>query len=140
MSKRYDIKPVKIDTRRDELMVNRFGAIGFGGNSGFQAINLAVQFGCAKIVLVGFDMHDRDGLHWHGEHDGGLNNPTGKSLARWRAALDAQAETLRRLGVTVLNASQGSALTAFPKVPLDEALQDAHGPHYADARKEALAG
>lgn len=140
MGKRYDIKPIKIDTRRDEFMVYRFGAIGFGGNSGFQAINLAVQFGCAKIVLVGFDMHDRNGLHWHGDHAGSLNNPTGKSLARWRAALDAQADALKRMGVAVLNTSKGSALTAFPKVPLDEALQETHGPHHADARQEALAG
>lgn len=103
-------------------MVHKFGAIGSGGNSGFQALNLAVQFGCRSVVLAGYDMHDRAGIHWHGKHDGNLRNPTRTSLARWRGVFDSQAEALRRMGVTVLNASPDSALTAFPKMTFKAAL------------------
>lgn len=141
LANHYDIKAVRTDNRRDEFMVYRFGTIGFGGNSGFQAVNLAVQFGCRTIVLVGYDMHNRNGLHWHGEHGANLNNPTAKSFARWRQAIDAQAAALERMGVRVINASLDSALTAFPKMTLSAALKaaevSADDAGYADAREEA---
>lgn len=125
LSSKFDIKPIRTDLRREEIMVHRFGTIGFGGNSGFQAINLAVQFGCRTIILVGYDMHDRAGLHWHGEHGCNLNNPSAKSLSRWRQAIDAQGIALKRMGVRVINASPDSALTAFPKMTLGAALKAA---------------
>ncbi len=128
--------------RRDEIVVHQFGKVGYGGNSGFQALNLAVQFGCRTIILVGFDMHDRDGIHWHGKHDRGLRNPTTRSLSRWRGVLDAQAEPLKRMGVTVINASMISALEAFPKMTFVDAMRVAeekpHGVGYADKGQEAL--
>ncbi|MFN4176430.1 hypothetical protein [Phenylobacterium sp.] len=96
--------------------------LGFGGNSGFHAVNLAVQLGVRRIVLVGFDMSLADGVHWHGAHDARLNNPTAQSLARWAGVLDRQALRLAQLGVEVLNASPVSALAAYPKVSLEDAL------------------
>lgn len=73
-------------------------------------------------MLVGYDLSLDQGVHWHGRHGGRLNNPTQRACARWRAIIDAQAPLLASLGVTVLNASPVSALAAFPKVPLEEAL------------------
>lgn len=104
-------------------MTAQAGVIGGGGNSGFQAVNLAAQFGVREIILVGFDMHLGDGVHWHGRHPPGLNNPRASTVARWRERLDAQAARLARLGITVLNASPTSALTAFPKTTLEAALR-----------------
>lgn len=66
-------------------------------------------------------MHVGAGAHWHGKHHG-MSNPNSINTARWRVKLDAQAPRLRSLGVTVLNASPNSALTAFPKMTLAEAL------------------
>ncbi|HCZ48509.1 MAG TPA: hypothetical protein DCZ11_05850, partial [Gammaproteobacteria bacterium] len=43
-----------------------------GGNSGYQALNLAVLLGAERVILLGYDMH---GGHWHGRHGGRLNNP-----------------------------------------------------------------
>lgn len=126
---KWDVYAIRIDTRRDEIVVNEFGKVGYGGNSGFHALNLAVQFGCRTIILVGFDMHDRAGIHWHGKHEGGLRNPTTTSLARWRGVLDSQAEPLRRMGVRVLNASTISALTAYPKMDFSAALAAAEAPY-----------
>jgi hypothetical protein len=140
---KWDVRPVKVDSRRDEILVHKFGVVGSSGNSGFQALNLAVQFGCRTVILLGYDMHDQAGIHWHGKHDAALRNPTKSSLARWRAVLDSQAEPLQQMGVTVLNASSHSALTAYPKMTFADAMRVAeestHGTCFADARKEAFA-
>jgi hypothetical protein len=53
------------------------GVVGGGGNSGFQAVNLAAQFGASRIILIGFDMTDRGGKHWYGRNHWPMsNNPT----------------------------------------------------------------
>lgn len=104
------------------ILADAAGEIGWAGNSGFHAVNLAVQFGVRKIALVGFDMRVDLGLHWHGEHRHGLNNPAAAKVARWRRILDAAADTLAALGVAVVNCSDVSALTAYPKTSLEEAL------------------
>lgn len=119
---RHGLRVVWPDANRNELLLERAGWIGYGGNSGFQALNLALQFGAMRLVLVGFDLTLAAGVHWHGKHEGGLNNPSAESLARWARTLDRQAPMLEALGIEVLNASPASALTAFPKVPLEDAL------------------
>lgn len=96
------------------------GEVGWGGNSGFHAVNLAAQFGAARIVLVGFDMHVAGGVHWHGRHPRGLNNPDARNTARWRRLMDAAAPDLAARGIEVLNASPTSALTAYAKVHFDD--------------------
>jgi hypothetical protein len=104
------------------------GEIGWGGNGGFHAINLAIQWGAKRVVLLGIDCSLEGGVHWHGRHGYGLNNPKVASVEKWRTRLDAQAPVLRRMGIEVVIGSPGSALTAYPKVDLWEAL---HG-HSAD--------
>jgi hypothetical protein len=117
------LRQVGIARGRDEILVGLPGILGDGGNSGFQAINLAVQCGATKLILVGFDMRLDRGIHWHGRHCGGLNNPNGANIARWRFIIDGSAPRLAELGVSVINASAVSALEAFPKMSLTEALQ-----------------
>jgi len=113
---------IKVEARMRVMLFDRFGEIGAGGNSGFQAVNLAAQAGASRIVLVGFDLSLARGVHWHGKHGGGLNNPSALNMARWRADLDAAAPMLSALGVEVLNASPHSSLTAFEKRPLEDCL------------------
>lgn len=96
------------------------GTLATGGNSGFQAVNLALQFGAKRIALVGFDM---GGQHWHGPHPRGLRNPTDSSFARWRKAMDAAEPSLADFGAVVVNASPTSALTAYPKRDWKEAVE-----------------
>lgn len=95
---------------------------GSGANSGFQALNLAAQFGATRILLVGYDMRLDRGVHWHGLHGAGLRNPTKGGLDRWRQALDLAAPSFAAAGIEVLNCSPVSALTAYPKVDFREAL------------------
>jgi len=117
-----DVKPISVVRNDDSLRFERFGEVGWGGNSGFHAINLAVQFGAKRIVLVGYDMRLDGGIHWHGRHGNGLHNPSNSNVARWRRVIDEAAPLLTRLGVEVVNTSPVSALTAYPKMTLEAAL------------------
>lgn len=98
------------------------GCVNSGGNSGYQAVNLAFHFGARQIVLLGFDMHRNGGGHWHGEHEGMLSAPV-SHIEVWKREFDALAFDLRTEGVGVVNATDGSALTCFPRMGLAEALR-----------------
>lgn len=116
------IKRVTCDRNSDAPMLSKFGVIGWGGNSGFHAVNLAAQFGVSKLILVGYDMRVDMGLHWHGKHAKGLNNPMAKNVERWRKAVDGCAPVLAALGVQTINCSPVSTLVNYPKMTLEDAL------------------
>lgn len=107
----------------NDMVLGRPGVIGTGGSSGFQALNLAVQFGSRSIALVGFDARVDGGTHWHGDHVRGLNNPTEATAAMWALHLDRAALRLSAAGVDVVNCSSTSALTAYPKTGLGRWLK-----------------
>jgi hypothetical protein len=118
-----DIRQITVDKRSNELLLT-IGHVGAGGNSGFQALNLAVQFGASPILLIGCDMRVDLGEHWHPRHYPPLSNPhPNDNLPRWRAAFDGAAGVLKGLGVTVINCSSVSLLKAYPKMTVQEALQ-----------------
>jgi hypothetical protein len=121
-----DIEILKIpDPSSDRLALTTPGSVGSGGNSGFQALNLAVQFGARRVLLIGFDMTDRYGVHWYGRANGnGRSNPAEWNFKRWRAGFDTASVQLKTAGVQVLNASDLSALTCFPKVTLEQVLHE----------------
>jgi hypothetical protein len=98
----------------------RQDVIHYGHNSGFQALNLAILLGAARIVLVGFDMRIVDGRrHFHGDHPHPLINADPR---RFVPHFERAAASLP-VGVEILNATPGSALTCFPAADLDEALR-----------------
>ncbi|KFB10339.1 hypothetical protein [Nitratireductor basaltis] len=113
-----------VDCRKpdDRLVLEPINTVGWGGNSGFHALNLAVQFGCRKIILVGYDMNLLGGLHWHGAHPEGLNNPKAGNVERWRRAVDNAWKVIEPLGIQVINCSPVSSLRNYPKMKLHEAL------------------
>ncbi len=97
------------------LEFDSVGTLGGGGNSGFQALNLAIQLGARDILLVGFDMCDRGGTHWYGRNNwAGANNPTDENFRRWLPPFERAAPILQKRGVQVFNASSRSALKCFP--------------------------
>jgi hypothetical protein len=114
---------LKLIRSKRTLLVDEPGTVGLLGNSGSYALNLAVQFKCKKIILCGFDFHINNGMHWHGKHVKGLNNPLAVRLEHWRKLLDHEAGTLQKLGVEVINASKISALQKYPKISLGETLE-----------------
>lgn len=113
---------VEIKRHIQSLRFDEKGRVGWGWNSGFHAINLAAQFGIAKMILVGFDMRVDRGRHFFGDHPYTSNNPSEKNVARWAKHLDSQAPVLAERGIEVVNCSPVSAVTAFPKMTLEQAL------------------
>lgn len=98
------------------------GTVHGGGNSGYQAINLAYLLGARRLVLVGFDMQPTGGaLHWFGRHpvpelDRRL------PFAHWIGQFGDLARDLAREGVDVVNATRETALTQFRRATLAAAL------------------
>ena len=93
-----------------------------GRNSGFSAIGFAVTHLHAKrILLLGFDMQPVDGRHhWHDPHNAGDPHP---SYTRCIELFNTLTEPLTSRGVTVLNCSPSSAISAFPKRTLRGVLE-----------------
>lgn len=109
------------DNTLDRLLLDEPGVIGSGRNSGFQALNIALQFGARRILLVGFDMA---GEHFYGRNNWAMaRNPDEYNFQKWRAAFSLAARDLQQMGIEVVNVSTQSALKCFPKMPLDRALQ-----------------
>lgn len=108
------------DPRRSTIILEPEGLIGSGGNSGFQALNIAAQTGTSRIVMVGFDMTTGLGYHWHGDHK--ARNPEETDTARWAMILDEQAAVFKSAGIEVFNCSPISALQNYPKVRLSTGL------------------
>ena len=123
-AKRYGLKSVDLiaetDTDMDKFSMERKGLIARGGNSAFQLVNLVTQFGAKKQIWIGFDFV---GDHWHSRHKPPLRNPRPQTLQKWAERFDKQKPLLDALGVSVINASDVSALQAYPKATLCHALK-----------------
>ena len=120
-----DVTKVRLKARA-QILTGEIGTIGCGlrsggGHSGFQAINLAIQFGARRVLLVGFDMTLENGAHWSNDYRG-VAQPDAARVESWRVALDACAGQFRDLGIDVVNCTMASALKAYPKMRLNEAL------------------
>ncbi len=90
-----------------------------GFNSGYQAINLAVHLGAAKIVLLGFDCwRGPDGHNWFGPHPTHIESPYPVFLQ----AFNTIVAPLKAAGVDVVNCSPTTMLRAFPRADLRDVL------------------
>jgi uncharacterized Rossmann fold enzyme len=88
-----------------------------GGNSGYQAINLAYHLGAERVILLGYDMHCHSGQsHWFGDHpkDFASNTQYERFIKRFRTIKPAD------YGIEILNCSRVTALDAFPRYSLDD--------------------
>ena len=95
--------------------------IHYGNNSGFQAMNLALLFGVARIVLVGFNMQPiGDRAHFFGDHPRPI-----RRNAKYLSYVPFFTIAARGLppGVTIINATPHSALRCFRFQPLEIALE-----------------
>jgi hypothetical protein len=94
--------------------------IHYGMNSGFQSVNLTILLGVVRVVLVGFDMRTSGGKrHFFGDHPRPLHNSG--QYATFISNFDRAARMMHP-GVSIVNATPGSALKCFPMVPLADAL------------------
>ena len=108
------------NTGRDGLETKPTG-IRTGRNSGYQAINLAVHLGAKRIVLLGYDMRFQGKKsHWHGGHPVEIRDTVFENSML--PCFPSLVKPLAKLGVEVLNATPGSALTVFPMVELENVI------------------
>ncbi len=91
-----------------------------GGHGGYQAINLAVHYRPRRIVLLGYDMQaSADGRnHFFGEHPDGSHVNYDAHLGAYYTLI----KPLAKLNIEIVNASRISAINAFPRVSLADAL------------------
>lgn len=112
-----------VERVRGHGLCREAGQVSTGGNSGYQAVNLAWHFGMRQGILLGFDMHRKDGAHWHGDHKPGMLNAPPQHIRTWVREFALLATDLNIDGVRIINSTPGSALTCFPCIKLEEALQ-----------------
>lgn len=86
-----------------------------GGNSGYQAVHVAIHTGASRILLLGFDMH---GTHFFGPHQEPLRNTHPSSYPKWISRFKQLA-----IHADIVNCTPGSALTTVRCMSLDEALE-----------------
>lgn len=98
-------------------MKNRY-AVRTGGNSGYQAVNLAAQMGARNIFLLGYDMKATDGKsHFWGNYE--KRTPGQNNFKEWIKNFKTIAEPLVKSGVRVVNCNPDSALKVFKKTKLE---------------------
>lgn len=91
---------------------DRTDRIRTGGNSGYQALHIAIQLGASTIILLGYDMHANEGpSHWFGEHPNG-KQPDDR-YTKWIKEFSALREEADRRDIEIINATPGSALKCF---------------------------
>ena len=93
-----------------------------GRTSGYQAINLAALAGALRIILLGYDGRvGQDGrAHWFGDHP---ERESPLMIQTLSAKLAYIAAPLKARGIQVINASPGTAIECFSKLPLNKALE-----------------
>jgi hypothetical protein len=106
------------NTGRDGLELKPTG-LKTGCNSGYQAVNLAVHLGAARIILLGYDMQPHGGRHHHHPEHPQKSTPP---YAVWVCHFATLAAALKKHGIDVVNCSRRTALTCFPKDSLAHAL------------------
>lgn len=96
-----------------------------GGNSAYQGMHCLIHAGVKGIILCGVDMRngERGERHWFGDHDGNLGQVDVNFARDMAPHFETLKPELEKRSIEVLNTSLNSALTAFPKMSLERALQ-----------------
>lgn len=114
-----DVKVCPYDKRARGLSRVK-GSIAWGGNSGYCAIGLAVQFGAKRIMLLGYDQQDDGRGHWHGDHPDAIRKDFNWPM--WHQRFAEMAKDAVRMGIDIVNCSRETALTCFPRARLEDVL------------------
>lgn len=121
-AREFEIALALIDKRSEIILTADNDLLGWGGNGGLQALNIAVKAGCRRAILVGIDARLDRGSHCHGDHPQPLANPREHTVKKWLEAFNGSASVLAAAGVDVINCSPISSITAFPRMSLEDAL------------------
>ena len=91
------------------------------GNSGAQALQIAIKAGAARVLLAGFDFTRDFGAHWHGDHPAGLKVTEEHTFEQWIRRIEQVAPKMKaRADIVTVTPSR---LTCFRAGALSEELQ-----------------
>jgi hypothetical protein len=93
-----------------------------GYSSGYGALNVAVHKRARKIVLLGFDYRGKGDVHYCPERYAHLYRHH-QNWERWGQHFSTMMPQLAKRGVEVICATPESAITAFPRVTIEEGLR-----------------
>lgn len=119
------VKFLQMNPRKKQgITFNPPGVISWNFNSGGAAINLAVQFGAKRIILLGFDMNldANNNQHWHKEYTSPLSSVK-DSMHQHLKGFPVMAEDIKGTGIEIINCSPNSAIQCFPKANIWEVLK-----------------
>lgn len=105
--------PSFVVTERGEVAMQRTSLTG--------AMNLAVHFGCSRLVLLGADQQAAPDGRTHHHEDHPIATVEG-CWDRQLVELKNAADTLKDLGVEVINTSPRSRINWWPQRSIDEVL------------------
>ena len=117
------LRPVTVLRRAGQIGVELEdrGALRSGGHSGYAGINLAAHLvgPGSRILLLGYDLQATGGQHhWFGDHP----DKSHPRYDHWPPIYQTALAPLAAANITLINCSRETAITAVPRVPLDEAL------------------
>lgn len=96
--------------------------IHFGGNSGFQLLNLVILAGAKNIGLLGYDMqvdrNDPSKEHFFGNHPKGFSSPR-TCFGYWIRQFNIAAGQLSNANIRIVNLTRDTALTCFPRMTIE---------------------
>jgi hypothetical protein len=105
--------------------------VSWNNNSGSAAINIAVNAGAKRVILLGFDMklNTNAQQHWHDLYHrlNAVNRkgkPVGVPFGRHLMGFPEIAKDTAKMGVEILNASPDSAICQFRKVTIKELIEE----------------
>ena len=100
-------------------------SISCGGSSGYGALQLAFKKGARRIVLLGFDYGSAPDGSWHHneQHYTFFQRHEADKWREFAASFNAAVPVLQKAGAVVINGSPRSAITAFPRMTIEEALE-----------------
>ena len=96
------------------------GVIASGGNSGFQAVNMAYLDGATKIILLGYDMGHKAGSKKHFFEDKDAKILRQSNYAQWIKRFAKAAEFMDDL--RVINCSRETNLECFERTTLQDII------------------
>ena len=90
-----------------------------GYNSGLMALEMAINFGASRVLLLGFDCSVKNGTHYHGDHSK-TPNPTHAKCKLWMGYAQRLVDMYR--DADIINCSRQTEYDAFPRQSLADAI------------------
>ena len=103
-----------------EGLSEKTNGLSTGSNSGYQAVNVATLSGAKRILLLGYDMRFH-GKRSHSHNGHPVKLPEDK-YTQYAGAFKTMLPQLKRLGVEVINCTEGSAIQCFPFSTIEKEL------------------